>query len=60
MKKIFKVEAICHNKDFNYAVYQKRFFGGWKFIKSYYFKSDAIKLAEMLAEQPIYFETKDN
>lgn len=57
MKKIFKVEAICENGSLYYAVYQKRLFG-WKFIKSHVFQSDAIRMAEKLAEPPTYVETK--
>ena len=57
MKKIFKVETICENGSLYYAVYQKRLFG-WKFIKSHIFQSDAIRMAEKLAEPPTYVETK--
>ena len=57
MKKRFKIEAIIENGSLYYAVYQKRLFG-WKFIKSHVFQSDAIKMAERLAEPPTYVETK--
>lgn len=57
MKKVFKVEAVCENGSLYYAVYQKRLFG-WKLIKSHVFQSDAIRMAEKLAEQPTYIETK--
>ena len=57
MKKVFKVEAICENGSLYYAVYQKRLFG-WKFIKSHVFQSDAIRMADRLAEEPTYVETK--
>lgn len=55
MKKVFKVEAICESGSLYYAVYQKRLFG-WKFIRSYVFKSDAVKMAEELASPPTYVE----
>lgn len=57
MKKVFKVEAVCENGSLYYAVYQKRLFR-WKFIKSHAFQSDAIRMAERLAEKPTYVETK--
>lgn len=57
MKKVFKVEAIIERDSLYYAVYQKRLFG-WKFIKSHVFQSDAIRMAERLAEPPTYIETK--
>lgn len=57
MKKAFKVEAIIERGSLYYAVYQKRLFG-WKFIKSHVFQSDAIRMAERLAEEPVYVETK--
>ena len=57
MKKVFKVEAVCENGSLYYAVYQKRLFG-WKFIKSHVFQSDAMRMAERLAEEPVYIETK--
>ena len=57
MKKRFKIEAIIENGSLYYAVYQKRLFG-WKFIKSHVYKSDAIRMAEELAEEPVYIETK--
>lgn len=57
MKKRFKIEAIIENGSLYYAVYQKRLFG-WKFIRSHVFQSDAIKMAERLAEPPTYVETK--
>ena len=57
MKKVFKVEAVCENGSLYYAVYQKRLFG-WKFIKSHTFQSDAIRMAERLAEEPTYVGTK--
>jgi hypothetical protein len=58
MKKIFKVEAIYDSNGIWYAVYQKRFLWGWKFICKYYYESDAKKIAEELTNPPKYFETK--
>ena len=57
MKKIFKVEVI-YDKAVWYAVYQKRFLWGWKYLDSFIEKSRAIRFAETLAEPPIYVETK--
>ena len=57
MKKRFKIEAIIENGSLYYAVYQKRLFG-WKFIKSHVFQSDAMRMAERLAEEQVYIETK--
>lgn len=57
MKKVFKVEAIIERGSLYYAVYQKRLFGR-KFIKSHVFQSDAMRMAERLAEEPVYIETK--
>lgn len=57
MKKIFKVEAI-YDGGLYYAVYQKRFLWGWKYIGMFVYESDARKVAEGLANPPTYFEAK--
>ena len=58
MKKVFKVEAIYDGKTVWYAVYQKRFLWGWKFLGKSVYESDARKVAEALANPPTYFEAK--
>lgn len=56
MKKVFKVEAI-HDGSIFYAVYQKKLFG-WKYISKSVYESEAIRIAESLANPPTYIETK--
>lgn len=58
MKRIFKVEAIYDGKTLWYAVYQKRFLWGWKYLGRSVYESEARKIVEALAEPPIYIETK--
>ena len=58
MRKIFKVEAIYYRGTLGYAVYQKRCLWGWKLIGKFAYESDARKVAEELANPPMYFETK--
>lgn len=57
MKKVFKVEAIYDGHVW-YAVYQKRFLWGWKYLDRFCDVSNAIRFANALAEPPIYVETK--
>lgn len=56
MKKRFKVEAIYVGSSVYYAVYQKRFFWGWKFISKFVYKEDATRMAKELSQPPIYVE----
>ena len=58
MKKKFKVEPIYDGNTIWWAVYQKRFLWGWKYLGKSVYKSDARKIANELAEPPTYFETK--
>ena len=58
MKKIFKVEAIYDGNVVWYAVYQKRFLWGWKYLGKSVYESDAKRIAKELARQPTYFEAK--
>ena len=58
MKRIFKVEAIYDGSTLWYAVYQKRFLWGWKYLGRSVYESDARKIATELANSPTYFETK--
>ena len=58
MKRIFKVEAIYDGSTLWYAVYQKRCLWGWKLIGKFAYESDARKVAEELANPPMYFEAK--
>ena len=58
MDKTFKVEAIYDDKGVWYAVYQKRFLWGWKYLGKYVFESEARKIAEELTKTPTYFKTK--
>lgn len=58
MKKIFKVEAVYDGHTIWYAVYQKRFLWGWKYLGKSVYESDANRIAKELAGQPTYFETK--
>ena len=58
MKKIFKVKAIYDGITVWYAVYQKRFLLGWKYLGKSVYESDARKIAEELANPPTYFEAK--
>lgn len=58
MKKIFKVEAIYDGGTVWYAVYQKRFLWGWKFLGKFVYESEARKIAEELTNPPTYIETK--
>ena len=58
MKRIFKVEAIYDGSTLWYAVYQKRFLWGWKYLGRYVYELDARKIAKELANPPTYFETK--
>jgi hypothetical protein len=59
MKKRFKIEPI-YDGNLWYAVYQKRFLWGWKYLDKFCVESNAIKMAKTLAEPPIsiYVETK--
>lgn len=56
MKKRFKVDATHEGSRIYYAVYQKRFFWGWKFISKFVYKDDAIQMAKELSQTPIYFK----
>ena len=56
MKKIFKVEAIYDGNTVWYAVYQKRFLWGWKYLGKSIYESDAKRAARELANPPTYFE----
>jgi hypothetical protein len=56
MKKRFKVEAIYVGSSIYYAVYQKRFFWGWKLISKFVYKDDATRIAKELSEPPLYFQ----
>lgn len=58
MKKRFKVDATHEGSRIYYAVYQKRFFWGWKFISKFVNKDDAIQMAKELSQTPIYFKQK--
>ena len=58
MKKVFKVEATYDGKTLWYAVYQKRFLWGWKYLGKSVYESDEKRIAKELANQPTYFETK--
>lgn len=58
MKRIFKVDARHIGSSVYYAVYQKRFLWGWKFISKFVFKDDAIRMAKELSQTPIYFKQK--
>jgi hypothetical protein len=58
MKKRFKVEAVYEGSSIYYAVYQKRFFWGWKFISKFVHKEDATRMAKELSQPPIYFKYK--
>lgn len=55
MKKTFKVEAIYDGNSVWYAVYQKRFLWGWKFIGKFVYKTDATRAANELSKAPIYY-----
>lgn len=57
MKRIYKVEAICDNTIW-YALYKKRLLWGWKYISRFVYKTDAMKAANELAEQPTIIESK--
>lgn len=56
MKKIFKVEPLYEGSSIYYAVYQKRFFWGWKTISKFVHKEDATRVAKELTEPPIFFK----
>lgn len=56
MKKIFKVEALYEGSTIYYAVYQKRFLWGWKYISKFVYKTEAARVAKELTQPPIYFE----
>lgn len=56
MKKRFKVEAIHVGPSVYYAVYQKRFFWGWKFISKFVYKENAIEMAKELSQPTIYIK----
>lgn len=58
MKRIFKVEAIYDGKTIWYAIYQKKFLWGWKYLGKSVYESDAKRISRELAEQPTYIETK--
>ena len=58
MKRLFKVEAIYDGKTIWYAIYQKKFLWGWKYLGKSVYESDAKRIARELAEQPTYIETK--
>lgn len=58
MKKIFKVETIYKGETVWYAIYQKRFLWGWKFLGKFIFESDAKRIARELATPTTYYETK--
>ena len=56
MKKIFKVEALYEGSSIYYAVYQKRFLWGWKYITKSIYKEDATRVAKELSQPPTYIE----
>ena len=56
MKKIFKVEALYEGSSIYYALYQKRFLWGWKFISKFVHKEDAKRIANELSQPPIYIK----
>ena len=56
MKRKFKVEALYKDSCIYYAVYQKRFFWGWKFIGKFVWKEAALRAATELLQPPIYFK----
>lgn len=56
MKKIFKVEAIYVGSSVYYAVYQKRFLWGWKFISKFVDKENATRMAKELSQPTIYIK----
>lgn len=59
MKKIFKVEALYEDSSIYYALYQKRFLWGWKFISRFVHKEDAKQIADELSQPPIYIKSLD-
>lgn len=60
MRRIFKVEALYEGSSIYYAVYQKRFFFGWKFISKFVHKDDAMRVSNELSQPPIYYKYKSN
>lgn len=56
MKKIFKVEPLYEGSSVYYAVYQKRFLWGWKFITKSLYKEGAIQTANELSQPPTYIK----
>ena len=56
MKKIFKVEPLYKGSSIYYALYQKRFFWGWKTISKFVHKEDATRVAKELTQPPIFFK----
>lgn len=56
MRRKFKVEALYEGSGIYYAVYQKRFFWGWKFISKFVYKEAATRAATELSQHPIYFK----
>lgn len=58
MKRIFKVEAIFDGNTIWYAIYQKRFLWGWKYLGRSVYESDAKRIVRELALPPTYFETE--
>ena len=58
MKKLFKIEALYEGSSIYYAVYQKRFFWGWKLISKFVKKEDAIQTAKELSQPPLYLTEK--
>ena len=56
MKKLFKIEALYEDSSLYYAVYQKRFFWGWKLISKFVHKEDATQTAKELSQPPIYLK----
>lgn len=58
MKKLFKIEGIYYDGRVWYAVYQKRFLWGWKYLGRYIYEPEARTVAEKLSNPPTYIETK--
>jgi hypothetical protein len=56
MRRKFKVEALYEGSSIYYAIYQKRFFWGWKYISKFVYKDDAIRVSKELSQPPIYFK----
>ena len=56
MKKIFKIEALYEGSIIYYALYQKRFLWGWKFISKFVNKEEVKRIANELSQPPIYIK----